>query len=186
MVEDRRGRRWRIWVPISLSMGIYYGSIQQSVHGLLSHERWDWTEMAIIGGLWAVLWWPAQLLGQAFAQKCLDWGWVSKTPARRRRDEQQALIKPAIESGTLPADAEPEVWRPALRAAVHELNILRWTTMIGLAAMAGTIGAAATIANDNAWGVWAVAILVAAEGMAVFQLLGRRLLLIRQLLHQLY
>jgi hypothetical protein len=182
--DFRRGRRWRVLLPLSLSIGIYYGATQQAVHGLFSHERWNWTDMAAYAGAWTILWLPATLLGQAIARRGMDRGWVSKTPARRRRDREEQLVKPAIETGTLPPDAEPRAWRPALRGQARELNLLRWATAVGLTGLAALIGAVA--ATDNEWGVWAMAILVVAEGMAAFQLLGRRLRVIRRLLAQLH
>lgn len=186
MVEVRRGRRWRVWLILSLSIGVYYGAVQQSVHGLLSHERWNWTDMAVYGGAWAVVWLPAQLSGQAAARRLLDRGWISKSPARRRRDREERLIKPAIDAGTLPPGAEPEVWRPALRAQARELNLARWLTAVGLTAVAGLVGAAAEVANNGALGVWAVAFVVSAEGLAACHVLGRRRRVVHRLLTQLH
>jgi hypothetical protein len=184
VIEVRRGRRWRVWLPLALSVGIYYGGVQQSAHSLFSHERWNWTDMAVYGGTWAVLWFPAWLLGQAVARRGSNRGWISKTPARRRRDQEERLVKPAIETGTLPPDAEPGVWRPALRGAARELNVLRWVTAVGLTVVASLIGAAA-VANDNAWGIWAVAMVVMGEALVAFQLPRRRVRVIRRLLSEL-
>lgn len=181
----RRGRRWRFWLILSLSVGIYYGAVQQSLHGLLSHERWNWTDMAIYGGVWAVIWLPVQLLGQSVARTAIDRGWIRKSPARRRLDRAEQLIKPAIEAGMLPRDAQSQVWGPALLTAAQEVNSLRWVMGAGLTIVAGLVGASAALVNDNALGIWVLAAVVVAEGAVAYQLPTRRLRVIRGLLAQL-
>jgi len=160
---------------VSLSVGIYYGAVQQSVHDLLDHDRWDWSDMAVLSGFWAVIWLPAQFLGQAVARRGVDRGWLPKSPARRRQDAQEHLIGPALKAGVLPPDVDPEAWRPALRAAARELNVVRWLTLVGLVGVAGLVGSAAMVENGNSSGVWGIAVLIGAEALLAFRLFGRQL-----------
>jgi hypothetical protein len=176
-----RGPGWRFPLLFGLSIGLGYGALGQAVHGLLDHQRWNWADMAVSGGLWAVICTPTWWLSHRAARRAVDRGWLSPSPARRARDEQVGLVKPAIDAGALPRDADPDVWRPALRGVARELNGLRWTAG-GLLALAALIGAAAAVGNHNAWPVWAVAVLFAAEGVAAFRWLGRRRHVVRRLL----
>lgn len=82
------------------------------------------------------------------------------------------------------ADRRERVAAPALRGAARELNVLRWVTAVGLTVVASLIGAAA-VANDNAWGIWAVAMVVMGEALVAFQLPRRRVRVIRRLLSEL-
>jgi hypothetical protein len=184
VTDVRRGRRWHVLLPVGLSAGVAYGGVQEAAHSLLSHDPWNWTDMAASGGIWAILWPPAWLLGQKVARRGINRGWISQTPARRRRDRERELVQPAIEAGILPPHSDPEQWRPALRAQAREINGLRWLTGVGLTGSAGLIGSAA-VANESPWGIWALAILVGAEGVVVFPLQRRRLRVIRRLLTQL-
>ena len=185
MVNVRHRRRWRVWLVLGLSVGVCYGAVEQSVHGLLSHDHRNWTEMAVHVGAWAVCWLLSQLLGQAVARRGVDRGWLPTSSARRRRDREERLVGSAIEAGSLPADVGPEVWRSALRARSRELDVIRWWTVGGLAVIAGLVGLAAVVENGNAVGVRAVAGLIICEGVAVFQLLGRRPRVLTGLLSQL-
>jgi Flp pilus assembly protein TadB len=65
------------------------------------------------------------------------------------------------------------------------LNGLRWVVVFFSGLGAVLIGAAAEVANDNAWGVWAVALVVAAAGLAACRLPQRRLRMVRRLQAQL-
>jgi hypothetical protein len=68
-----------------------------------------------------------------------------------------------------------------LAAEVRQWNGLRWLAAVYAAVVASLVGLAAVVANDNAWGVWAVALIVAAVGLAAFRWSGRRLRTARRL-----
>ena len=186
MAQLLRGLRLPRLLALAVAFGIYYGGTQQAVHGVLSHDRWNWAEMAVAGGIWGVLWLPASLLGAALGRRSVDRGWVPKSPARQREDRYEHLIGPALGTGTLPSDADPGVWGPALHDRARDSTIVRWVLTVLLIGCAGLIGTAAVVANDNAWGVWAVAVLVSLEGVVAFRLLGRRVHAIDRLRRQLH
>lgn len=141
------------------------------MHGLLSRERWNWAEMAVYAlAVGLVMPW-AWRLGWMAAER----GWVPQNPSAAVRARRSKLVAPALRAGSLPPDADPNEWRPALRTAAQESNGQRWLCVALAVLGGGLIGAAAVVANDNAPGVWAVAVLVAAEGMVGFRLWSARL-----------
>jgi hypothetical protein len=73
------------------------------------------------------------------------------------------------------------VWRRALRAEVQEWNGQRWLAVVVGGVGAAGIGASAVVANGNAWGVWLVAVVVAAEGAVAYRCSERRLRAVRRL-----
>ena len=75
--------------------------------------------------------------------------------------------------------------RRVLAAEVRQWNGLRWLAAIYAAVVASLVGFAAVIANDNAGGVWAVGVIVAAGGLGTFRWCGRRLRIARRLLAEL-
>jgi hypothetical protein len=174
MGSRRRARRWDALLLLGLAVGLYCGAVNQAVHGLIGRERWNWADMALYGGACAVLYPALWSLSYRAARSAVDRGWIPESPARRVRDQQSRLAQPAIATGALPPGADPAVWRRALRSELQELNAQRWMASAALAVVAGVIGAAAVVANDNAWTVWALAILVLAGGLSASHLWGRR------------
>jgi peptidoglycan/LPS O-acetylase OafA/YrhL len=90
-----------------------------------------------------------------------------------------------VRSGSLPPDADADLWRRVLVAEVRQWNCLRWLAAVYAAVVAGLVGLAAVVANDNAWGVWAVAVTVAAVGLVAFRWSDRRRRVARRLLAEL-
>lgn len=68
-----------------------------------------------------------------------------------------------------------------LTAEIRQWNGLRRLAAVYAAVVAILIGLAAVIANDNAWGVWALALIVAGVGLVAFGWSGRRLRIARRL-----
>ena len=186
MARTPRGLRALIFLSLAAASGLYYGGMTQAAHGLFSHDRWSWTDMAVAGGIWGVLWLPASMLGAALARRGVDRGWVPQSPARLREGRYEHLVGPALETGTLPSGADPGVWGPALRDRARAATVVRWVVTAALVGCAALVGTAAVVANDNAWGVWAVAALVSAEGLVAFRLLGRRVHAVERLQRQLH
>ena len=162
-------------------MGVYAGGVRQALSGLLAGEPWNWAEMGVTVLLWGLLWTPATWLGRWVAER----GVLRRDPSAGVRARRSRLVVPAMEAGVLPADADPLVWRRALRDEVQEWGSLRWLAAVFAAVASGGIGAAAVLANDNAVGVWLVAAVVAAEGWAVHRRAGHRLRDARALLSRL-
>ena len=130
----------------------------QAAGGLIGGEPWNWADMALYVLCWSVLGPAAVWLGLRMAAR---FG-LPQYPSARVRGAQSEVIAPAMRSGDLPADAEPDVWQRALRGEVREWNGQRWLAAVTAGLGAVAIGAAAVVANDNAWGVWLVAVVVAA------------------------
>jgi hypothetical protein len=85
----------------------------------------------------------------------------------------------------LPDDIDRNAWRRAMRDEKRELEVLRWAWLIPSAIVAVLTGVAAVRANDNAWTVWAVAVVVAADVAIAVRLTGPRLRTTRRLLAEL-
>ncbi|MGY1689162.1 hypothetical protein [Geodermatophilus sp. SYSU D01105] len=171
MTEGRRRLRWGLLVVPGAAAGTFVGGLQQAVRGLVGGEPWNWAEMAVYGWGWALLAPPTVWL----VRRAVDRGRLPQNPAARVRARQSTSVAPAMRSGVLPSDADPDVWRRALRAEVREWNSQRWLAVAFAVVGVGVIGAAAIVANDNAWGVGTVAIVVTAEGVAAHRWSGRRL-----------
>lgn len=177
MTERRSSQWWGLLLLLGIIAGVLVGGVQQAVRGLVSGEPWNWAGLAVHVVAWAVLGPPAMWLalraaGRSLRQQSPD---SPVGPARWR------FVAPAMRVGALPADAEPELWRRLLTAGVRQWNGLRWSAAVYGAVVAGLIAFAAGIANDNAPGAWALAIVVAAVGSAAFHWCGQRLRLARRL-----
>lgn len=177
VTEERRGPRWGLLLMLGVAAGVFVGGIHQAVRGLVGGEPWDWAEMAAYVVVWAVLGPPVMWL----MRRAVDRGRLPQSPSSRVRARQSKVVAPAMRSGVLPRDADPDVWRRALRAEVQEWNGQRWLALVFAVIGLGVIGAAAVVANDNAWGVWMVAIVVAAEGLIAYRWSERRLWIARRL-----
>jgi hypothetical protein len=157
--------------------GIFVGGFQQAVRGLVGGEPWNWAETAVYVVGWAVLGPPAMWL----AWRTTDRSLRHQNPATPVGPARRRFVAPAMRSGSLPADAEPELWRRVLTAEIRQWNGLRWLAAVYAAVVAVLVGLTAVIANDNAWGVWALALIVAAVGLVAFRWSGRRLRTARRL-----
>jgi hypothetical protein len=177
VTEERRGPRWGLLLALGLAAGIFVGGVQQAVRGLAGGELWSWAEMAVYVVVWAVLGSPVMWL----VRRAVNRGRLPQSPSGQVRARQSRLVAPAMRSGVLPPDADPDVWQRALRAQVREWNSQRWLAVVFAVVGVGIIGAAAVVANDNAWGVWLVAIAVAAEGVVAYRWSERRLRIARGL-----
>jgi hypothetical protein len=165
---------------IGPALGLLAGGVQQALRGLLAGEAWNWAEMTVYWLLWAAVWPAAQWL----AWRAVDRGLIPQSPARKLRDQRFDLISRAIAEGAPPVDVDSASWQRALRDDRREMSIVRWVT-VGVAAVgAGLIGAAAVLANHNSLGVWVVAVVVAASGVAGFLMPASRLRGTRRLLAQ--
>jgi hypothetical protein len=177
VTEERRGPRWGLLLVLGVAGGVFVGSFQQAVLGLVRGEPWNWAEMAVYVVGWAVLGPPAMWLAWRAVDRSIRQRSRSTPvgPARRR------FAEPAMRSGALPVDAEPELWRRVLTAEVRQWNGLRWLAAVYAAVVAGLTGLAAVVANDNAWGVWIFALIVAAVGLVAFRWSRRQLRIARRL-----
>ncbi len=177
VTEERRGRWWDLLLVLGVIAGIFVGGFQQAVLGLVGGEPWNWAEMAVYVVGWAVLGPPAMWLAWRAADPSLR----QQSPATPVGPARRRFVAPAMRSGSLPADADADVWRRVLAAEARQWNGLRWLAAVYGAVVASLIGLAAVVANDNAWGVWAVALIVAAVSLAAFRWSGRRLRIARRL-----
>jgi len=181
MTRVQRRRRWGPLLLMGVAVGIFVGAMQQAVRGLLSGELWSWAEMGLYGVVWAVVMPPVWWL----VFRAVDGGRFPQSPSARVRAQQSKLVSPALAAGALPADADPTVWRPALDGEVRDWSGQRWLFVVFTVVGAGSIGAAAVVANGNDWRVWAVALVVAAEGLVAFRWSKRQLRTARLLVAEL-
>jgi hypothetical protein len=121
-VTEERRRTWPLVLVPGLAMGVVAGGFSQASAGLVSGERWNWAEMAAYVVAWAVFWPPVMWL----VRRAIDRGRLPQSPTARVRVGQSRLVAPAIRSGVLPPDADPDVWQRALRDEVREWNGRRW------------------------------------------------------------
>ena len=181
MTEEGQRLRWHRLLLAAVAMGIFAGAVHQAVRGVIGGEPWHWGLMALHVALWAVVWPPALwLVGRA-----VDRGRLPVNPSGAVRLRQSRLVRPALAAGVLPPDADPEVWRRALRAEVQEESGQKWLALVFGVLGAGLVGAAAVLANGNDPGVWLVAVVVAAGGGVVHRWSTRRLEIARRLLDDL-
>jgi hypothetical protein len=164
-------------LTVAAALGVPVAGVQQAVSGLIGGDRWNWAEMAVAVVLYAVLLpclWEVLARGRAR-------GWWPRNPAGQVRERRSDLVTRAVRAGAVPADVGPAAWRRALDRELRELRDERWLG-IGFAVLGvGLIAAAAVVADDNSPGVWAVAVVVAAEGVAVDRWNARRLAAVRVL-----
>lgn len=181
VTEERPGRLWAFSLVLGVVAGIFLGGFQQAVRGLVSEEPWNWAETAVYVVVWAVLGPPAMWL----AWRTTDRSFRHQRLATPVGSARRRFVAPAMRSGALPADAEPELWGRVLTAEVRQWNGLRWLAAVYAAVVAVLIGLAAVTANDNAWGVWLLALIVAGVGLVAFRWSGRRLRIARRIQEEL-
>jgi hypothetical protein len=147
VTEERRGPRWVLLLILGVIAGVFFGGFQQAGVGLVSGEPWNWAGMAVYVVVWAVFGPPAMWLAWTVVDRSLRQQSPSTPvgPARRR------FVAPAMRSGVLPVDADPELWRRVLTAEVRQWNGLRWLAAVYAAVVASLVGLAAVVANDSAW-----------------------------------
>jgi hypothetical protein len=163
-VTQRSDRRIAAWALIWGSLGVLVAALQQALTGLIGGDRWNWAWM-VGHATGLALAWP---FGWWLGVRAVARGLIPQSPARRARDERLRVVRRAIAAGALPTDAEPSWWRAALRSEIRELRLATWIFAGLCAVAAGLVGASAVIANDNAVGVWAVAVfLVTVPAVAV-------------------
>lgn len=180
MTGPRRGQRWGALFAVGFGAGVFVGGTEQALRGLLDGTRWNWAEMGLYILLWAVImppfWWlMARTAGR---------GSVSRGPIVRTRAQLKELIGSALRAGALPLQANPDFWRPALADEALRWNVLRWVSVGYAVVGGGVVSAAAVIADHNARGTWAVAVLLVAGGLAAFRVSAQRLHVARRLLRE--
>lgn len=165
-------------VAIGWGAGVTVGGIQQASRTLLGGTPWNWAEMALYVLLWTAIMPPAwRLIGRTAGRSV-----VSHGPVVRTRAQLDELIASALRVGALPADANPDFWRPALTDEARRLEVARWASVGAAVVGSGLIGAAALVADDDGWTVGAVAVVVAALGVVAARWFGRELQVARRLL----
>jgi hypothetical protein len=181
VTEVRRRPRWGLLLVLGAAAGVFVGGFQQAVLGLVSGQPWNWAEMAVYVVGWAVLGPPAMWLAWRAADRSLR----QQSPATPVGPARRRFVAPAMRSGSVPADADADVWRRVLAAEARQWNGLRWLAAVSGAVDASLIGLAAVVANGHDWGVWAVALIVAAVSLAAFRWSERRHRIARGLLAEL-
>lgn len=149
MTGGRPVRRWAARLLVAVAAGIFVGGSQQAVNGLLGGERWSWAEMAASVVLWAVLGPPVGWL----VSRALERGHLPQSPSAGVRTRRSELVRPVMAAGTVPPEADPEVWRRALDDEVREWNGQRWVWGAFALVVAALIGGAAVRSNGNDWRV---------------------------------
>jgi hypothetical protein len=175
------GRLWTSLLIGAVAGGTFFAAIQQAASGLIGREPWNWAEMTVVVVIWVAVWPPLMWL----LQRAIDRRNLPQSPSGQVRVRQSRLVAPAMKAGRLPSDADPGVWRRALREEVRELSGQRLLAVVASAVGAGVIGASAVLANDNAVGIWAVAVVVATGGSVAFTWCHRRLGMAHRLLAEL-
>jgi hypothetical protein len=178
LVAGLRGKPGWVTVLTALALGVGVGGFNEALRGLLG-LRWNWVVFAVYVLGWSVampaLWW--------LIWRAVDRGDL-RSPAKRDRDLRSEAVSQAITAGALPPDANLDLWQQALANEVREMNSFRWFAAGLAVAIAGLIGVAAAVANDNAWTVWAVAVFIAGAGLAAFLWWAGQIRIARQLLAQ--
>lgn len=85
----------------------------------------------------------------------------------------------------MPPEADSGAWRQALSGELRELTGVRWLAVVFTVGVCGLIGTTAAVANGNDWRVWAVAVVVAAEGLTYLRWTERQRRTAQRLLGQL-
>lgn len=159
-------------------VGVLGGGAQQAVRGLVGDEPWNWVRFVAYTLTMALVLPPAVRL----SRRAVDSDWFPPNPARRDRDQRSRAVSAAIEAEAVPPDGSPAAWERALRDDIRETGGLRWLLVGVTALVVVLIAAAAVVANDNAPAVWAVALALTAQGLAVVRRVERRLRGARRLL----
>jgi hypothetical protein len=147
MDSDGGARRfWAETVYFALDGGAYVGAGVQAVNCLVSGEPWNWVGMLLAGGTWA-----AGMTLFAGLQR------VGCFPSRGDR-EGRALLRTALATGALPADARPSAWATLLESEIRELNRARWATLVLGFTVTALVAVAAGVLDDSAVSALAIAL----------------------------
>ena len=133
---------------VALSVGLYAAAGAQATRSLSSGDPWDWGDTLYRWVLYTVL--GAVVVG--FTRSG-----VFGSPDQRAR---RAELRAALRTGELPAGADPDAWRPRLVAEEREFRRARWAVLALTQLVAVLVAAAAVVRNDNAPGVWALAVVL--------------------------
>ena len=176
-----RMRRRSVLVAVALAVGLIVGASHEAVAGLIGRDRWNWAEFALYFGMWALLtpflaWWQRWLRARPS---------LREHPDVRNRRWREENVTPVLHSGVLPVGIDRNAWRRPVRDENQEQEVRLWTWLGLNLVVAALTGVAAVVANDNAWTVWAVAVVVAAQGAVGARLMEPRLRTARRLLAEL-
>jgi hypothetical protein len=178
---ERQRRRWRTVVAAALAVGLLYGASREAFSGVIGNDRWNWAEMAVYCMAWALV----MPLIWGSTRWMVDRAWFPQNPARKDQERAAEILRPVLRSGVLPDDIDRGAWRRAMRDAKQQLEAGFWFWLGVNLIIAALTAAAAIVANDNAWTVWAVAVVVAAQGAVGARLLWPKLRTARRLLAEL-
>lgn len=137
---------WSRVVVLALAAGCYQGAFVQAGLGLVRPQPWNWAEMGVRGGFWAV--------GMAGVVAMQSAGWFFPRDER----EGRAIVRTAMTTGDLPPDARVDAWRPVLAQEIRELRLGRWITVPFMALVAVLVAAAAMGNDDPGVSVLAIAL----------------------------
>ena len=140
----------------------YVGAGNQAIRSLIGRDPWNWLELLLHGGAWA--------LGMGIVAVMLRAGWIPSWGDA----EGRAMLRDALRTGELPPGARPEAWRRLLKQEVDETRQLRCLGVSLLALNAVLVAVAAAVVNDNAWTLWALAVALGALLVIPVRRLGVR------------
>jgi hypothetical protein len=151
---------------LSVAIWAYAGAITAAGLSVYRHQPWNWAEMAVSG--------LGPGLGWGFVWALQNAGLFPTRESRRLRDGKPNTIR-AISTGTLPPDADPRRWRPWLEGDVRELHQVRRLVLALWIPGGALVATAGAFANDDAWGVWALAAALVAVALVEFRRLTGRI-----------
>ena len=150
---------------LAVAVGVYGGAVTEALLGLLWQRPWNWAEMALRG--------LGPTIGWGLVYALQNAGLFPTREANRRRDGSPDTAG-AIATGILPPDADPGRWRPWLELERRELNQVRWLTLALWVPGGALVAITGAVANDDAWGVWALAAAIIALGLLLIRRLTRK------------
>jgi hypothetical protein len=167
VTEARSTRRsWGFLLLLAVAVGVYAGAVTEALLGLFRREPWNWAAMAgrAVG--------PA--IGWVLVYALQNVGLFPTREARQRREGNPGTMT-AIATGVLPSDADPRRWHWWLELDRREPNQVRWAILALWVPGGVLVAAAAAIPNDNAWGVWLLAVALLALTLLLVRRLTRRI-----------
>ena len=146
-----RPEAWRRTAVVALAAGGYAAAGATASRSLLREEPWDWVRLLVNWALYAFL---AVVVGR-----------VVRSRLFLTYDDREARIAlgEAIRTGELPAGAERDVWRARLAAEHRQFRRARWALPALTQLVALLVAAAALAADEEAAGVWALAVALSAS-----------------------
>ena len=154
------------------------GAGQEALRGLGQGEAWSWASMTAHAVPLVFVWFGIGWLVNRMSVQ----GWHPPGSARQLREERSRIVAPVLAAGRLPEGTDPQLWRRPLQDEARELAVtcLVWRGLSALVVC--LVAAAAVMADDGAWTVWAVAAVVAVRGVLLPRRSARRLRAVRRLL----